>query len=241
MSAQGERRFPRTWRQQAVLVPLVRALRGWYRPRVHGLEAVPADWPVVYVAKHPRTYLYFEIMLLGLLTFWDSGRVPFRPMEKRGTSLHRAPVLSWIRRHVGTVEATEAAALEVLRGGESLLVFPGGSRELYGPPDRLDWKGRHGYARLAAMAGVPVVPVAIAGADQQHPVRIRIGRRGSIWFPPLPLPVPLDYWFGAPLSPPAVAAGPQAVVAFADEVAAAAQALLDRAVLGRRSLWGGEG
>ena len=74
-------RFPTTWRQRAVLVPFARALKAWYRPRVHGLEQVPSDRPVVYVAKHPRTYLYFETMLLGLVSFWDSGRVPFRPME----------------------------------------------------------------------------------------------------------------------------------------------------------------
>ncbi len=229
-------RFPRSWRQRAVLVPLTRALRLWFRPRVHGLAQVPADRPVVYVAKHPRTYLYLEVMLLGLVTFWDSGRIPFRPMEKRGTSLHRVPGLSWIRRHVGTIEATEEAGLAALRGGESLLVFPGGARELYGPGDRLDWRGRVGYARLAALAGAPVVPVAIAGADQQHPVRLRLGRGGSLWLPPVPLPVPLDYWFGAPIAPPPRADAP-AVAAFADEVAAATQALLDRAALERRRPW----
>ena len=130
--------FPRTWRQDAVLVPLARALKLWYRPRVHGLEGVPADRPVVYVAKHPRGYLYLETILLGLVTFWDSGRVPFRPMEKRGTSLHRTPGLSWIRRHVGTIEASEEAALAALAGGESLLVFPGGARELDRRPHRVD-------------------------------------------------------------------------------------------------------
>jgi hypothetical protein len=79
-----------------------------------------------------------------------------------------------------------------------------------------------------------VVPVAIGGADRQHPLRLPLGRRGSLWLPPVPLPVGLDYWFGQPLAPPADAA-PAAVAAFADEVAAATQALLDRAVLGRRS------
>ncbi len=233
-AAAGQGRFPRGWRQRAVLVPLTRALKGWYRPRVHGLEGVPRDGPVVFVAKHPRGWLYLEVMLLGLLTFWDSDRPAFRPMEQRGTSLHRLPVVSWLRRHVGTIEATEQAGLAALRGGESVLVFPGGARELYGAPDALDWRGRRGFARLAALAQVPVVPVAIGGADQQHPLRLPLGKRGSLWLPPVPLPVGLDYWFGQPLAPPADAA-PAAVAAFADEVAAATQALLDRAVLGRRA------
>jgi 1-acyl-sn-glycerol-3-phosphate acyltransferase len=233
MSTDPER-FPRGWRQRAVLVPLTRALRVWYRPRVHGLAAVPVDRPVIYVAKHPRTYLYLEVMLLGLLTFWDSDRPPFRPMEQRGTSLHRLPLLSWIRRHVGTIEASEAAGLAALRRGESVLVFPGGARELYGPADAVDWTGRRGFARLAALAQAPVVPVAIGGADQQHPLRLPLGRRRSLWLPPLPLPVGLDYWFGQALPPPA-SADEGAIAAFAGEVAEATQTLLDRAVLGRRA------
>lgn len=232
----SEARFPRGWRQQAVLVPLARAMKLWYRPRVHGLEQVPRDRPVIYVAKHPRTWLYLEIMLLGLLTFWDEDRVPFRPMEKRGTSLHRLPVTSWIRRHVGTIEATDEAARAALDGGESLLVFPGGARELYGPKDRIAWQGRRGYARIAAAAGVPVVPVAIMGADQQHPARLSLGKGGSLWLPIVPLPVPLDYWFAAPMPPPP-AHDAAAVGGFADEVAAATQALIDRAASERRRPW----
>jgi 1-acyl-sn-glycerol-3-phosphate acyltransferase len=231
-------RFPRSWRQRFLLVPLARLLRFWFRPRLHGLERVPADRPVLYLGKHPRTFLYLEVMVLGLLTFWDSHRPPFRPMEKRGTSLHKAPILGWIRRHVGTIEATETEALRAASGGESLLLFPGGPRELHGPPDRLDWDGRLGFARLAARAGVPAVPVAIVGADQQHPWRIRLGRKHTLWLPPVPLPVRLDYYFGEPIPPPPPDDA-EAIAAFARAVAAATQALLDhgvaeRGVAGRR-------
>jgi 1-acyl-sn-glycerol-3-phosphate acyltransferase len=229
-------RFPRTWRQTAVLVPFARALKLWYRPRVHGLEAVPADRPVVYVGKHPRTWLYLETILLGLVAFWETDRVPFRPMEKRSTSLHRLPGIGWVRRHVGTIEATEAAALEALRGGESVLLFPGGARELYGPSDELAWRGRRGFARIAQAAGVPVVPFAIAGADQQHPARVSLGGRGSVWLPLVPLPVPLDFWFGAPMPPPPPD-DPDALAPFADEVTEATRRLLDRAMAARRHPW----
>jgi 1-acyl-sn-glycerol-3-phosphate acyltransferase len=229
-------RFPRTWRQEALIVPALRALKLWYRPRVHGLDHVPVDRPVVYVGKHPRTFLYLEIMMLSVLSFWDVHRVPFHAMEKRGTSLHRFPGLGWIRKHAGTIEATEEAGLATLRAGESVLVFPGGARELYGPPDVIDWKGRRGYARMAAAAGAPVVPFAIAGADQQHPWRVPLGRSGSLWLPLFPLPVPLDFHFGAPLAPP-LPGDREALAAFADRVAAEASALLGRAASSRRPAW----
>lgn len=232
MSGGGSGAFPRTWRQAAVIVPMARALRLWYRPRVTGLERVPADRPVVYVGKHPRSFLYLEVILMGLLVFWDGDRRPFRPMEKRGTSLHRMPGLGWIRRHVGTIEATEEAAVAALRGGESVLVFPGGARELYGPPDRIDWAGRRGFARIAARAGAPVVPFAIAGADRQHPLRLPLGKAGSLWLPPVPLPVTLEYRFGAPLAPPAAedAAGIAALAARAGADTAALLAGAGRAL-----------
>ena len=105
---------------------------------------MPVDQPVIYVGKHPRSFLYLEVMLLAVLSFWDSGRRPFRPMEKRGTAPHRLPGLGWIRKHVGAIEATEEAGMAALRAGESLLIFPGGARELYGPPDLIDWKGTPG-------------------------------------------------------------------------------------------------
>ena len=225
-------RFPRSWRQRYLLVPMARLLQLWFRPRLRGLEHVPADRPVLYLGKHPRTFLYLEVILLGLLTFWDSHRPPFRPMEKRGTSLHKAPILGWIRRHVGTIEATEEAAMRAAAGGESLLLFPGGPRELHGPPDRIDWEGRLGFAKLAANAGLPVVPVAIVGADQQHPWALRLGRRHTVWLPPVPLPVRLDYWFGPPIPPPPPGDA-AAVAAFARAVADATQALLDRGVAER--------
>ncbi len=229
-------RFPRTWRQRAVIAPFARTLRLWYRPRVHGLEGVPADRPVVYVGKHPRSWLYLEVILMGLLSFWDGGRLPFRPMEKRRTSLHRFPGLAWIRRHVGAIPATEEAALAALRGGESVLLFPGGARELYGDPDRIEWTGRRGFARIAVAAGAPVVPFAIGGADRQHPLRLPLGARGSLWLPPVPLPVPLDYFFGAPLPAPR-AGGAAAVARLAERAAADTRALLARASAARRAPW----
>ncbi|HEX9401837.1 MAG TPA: 1-acyl-sn-glycerol-3-phosphate acyltransferase [Anaeromyxobacter sp.] len=230
------RRFPRGWRQRVVIAPLARALRLWYRPRLHGLEGIPRDQPVVYVAKHPRSWLYLEVILLGLETFWQGERPAFRPMEKRGTSLHRIPGLAWLRRNVGAIEATEAAALAALAGGESVLVFPGGARELYGPPDVLDWRGRRGFARIAARAGAPVVPIAMGGADRQHPLRLPLGRRRSLWLPPVPLPVPLDFVFGAPLPPPRPG-DLDGIAALADRAARETRALLARTTAARRAPW----
>jgi hypothetical protein len=78
------------------------------------------------------------------------------------------------------------------------------------------------------------VPFAIGGADRQHPLRLALGRRGSLWLPPVPLPVALEYHFGAPLPPPP--AGDAAAIArLAERAAAATRALLERASARRRA------
>ncbi|MGB8932886.1 MAG: 1-acyl-sn-glycerol-3-phosphate acyltransferase [Anaeromyxobacteraceae bacterium] len=227
-------RFPKPPRAQwLILTPLRPFLRLWFRPRVRGLELVPKDRPVIFVAKHPRSFLYLETMLLGLIVYWVKRDRPLiRPMEQRNTSIHRAPILGWIRRNVNSVEATEEAGLATLAAGESVLIYPGGGRDLYGPPDRLDWNGRRGFARIAAKARALVVPVVMVGADGQHPWRIPLGGRRSLWFPPFPLPVRLDYAFGTPMEPPS-ADDAEAVAEFAERVAETTQALIDRTLAER--------
>jgi 1-acyl-sn-glycerol-3-phosphate acyltransferase len=219
--------------QAIILTPLRPLLEAWFRPRVQGLDDVPKDRPVIFVTKHPKGFLYLETILLGFIVYWVKRDRPLiRPMEQRNTSLHRTPILGFLRRNVNTVPATEEAGLATLAAGESLLIFPGGGRELYGPPDTLDWYGRRGFARIAAKARVPVVPVAIAGADRQHPLRIPLGGKRSLWFPPFPLPVRLDYAFGAPMEPPPPEDA-DAVADFAERVAEETQALIDRTVAAR--------
>lgn len=221
------------WRQHGALVALARGLRLWFRPTVSGLDGVPRDRPVVYVGKHPRGWLYLETILLGWLAFGDGRRPPFRTLEARGTLPQRAPGLGWLRRNVGAIEATAAAAREALARGESVLVFPGGAREARGPADVVRWEGRRGFARIAAAAGAPIVPFAIAGADHQHPLRLPLGRRLSLWLPPLPLPVRLHLRFGAPIPAPDPR-DREAIAAAAARAAHEAQALLSGAPAARR-------
>ncbi|HVA57725.1 MAG: 1-acyl-sn-glycerol-3-phosphate acyltransferase [Gemmatimonadaceae bacterium] len=220
-------RFQRDGALTHVIIPAARVLaRYYFRARAVGADRIPADRPVIYVAKHPQTFLYLETIMLALFTFWDNARPAIRVLEKTGTSIHRTPVLGWMRRNVNAVPATEEHALAVLAQGESLLIFPGGTRELYGARDTLRWEGRTGFARLAIAAGVPVLPFAIAGADHQHLARISV-RGVSLWVPPFPLPVRLEYRFGHPMMPPA-ATGPEGAdpVAFAGRVQTALRDLI---------------
>ncbi len=79
------------------------------------------------------------------------------------------------------------AALSALAVGEPLILFPEGQISLTGRPQA----GRPGVIRLAALAGVPIVPVALRGAFEAFPRWRRLPRPGRVtvvFGKPLPSP-----------------------------------------------------
>ncbi|HWP35775.1 MAG TPA: lysophospholipid acyltransferase family protein [Thermodesulfobacteriota bacterium] len=155
------------------------------RYRVEGRERIP-EGPVVFVANH-RSHLDIPVLCLAL------GR-PLRFVAKR--ELVRIPFFGWALFLLGhiTVDrrnpeqarlALERAAGRV-RGGLSVLFFAEGTR---GTPELIARSRlaplKKGGIVLALTAGVPLVPVAIAGTERILPkgslavrpgeVRVRIG------------------------------------------------------------------
>jgi 1-acyl-sn-glycerol-3-phosphate acyltransferase len=111
------------------------------------------------------------------------------------------PGLPTVKDHFGLIDPSEPSCLAALRGGEQLLVTPGGSREAQPSRDfyRLRWEGRYGFVRLALATGLPIVPVAVAGGAEAFP-GFR-WRKLSFWSP-LPLPARLRAAVGQPIPVP---------------------------------------
>lgn len=79
--------------------------------------------------------------------------------------------LRWGVVRIGGIRATSSAAIEVLRRGYDILVFPGGDLDALRPfAARYDvhWEGRSGFVRTAAISGVPIVPLATCGSHAQY-------------------------------------------------------------------------
>ena len=71
------------------------------------------------------------------------------------------------------MEGTPENCAQLMRQGESILVFPGGSREVFkrkGEQYRLMWKERLGFARLAMAYRCTIVPFAAVGADDCYDI-----------------------------------------------------------------------
>jgi len=133
---------------------------GVYRVRIRGRDLLPATGGYVLAPSH-RSMM--DIPFAAWLTTRE-----LRYMGK--ASLFRIPVLGAAFRNLGGFEVardgTDRKALrdsmEMLRNGEILLLYPEGTRQ-HGPKIQAL---QPGAAYLALRAGVPIVPVGIAGSEE---------------------------------------------------------------------------
>lgn len=136
------------------------------RVHMHGLENLPpADEPVVYMANHQS---YMDIpALYGYLP------VQFRIIAKE--SLFKVPFMGWHLSRAGNIPINRsnrreamrsiATAVKRIREGTSVVVFPEGTRSRTGELQSL----KVGSFKLAAKAGVPIVPITIVGTCKVLP------------------------------------------------------------------------
>ena len=163
------------------------------RLEVEGLENIPESGGVILAPNH--------ISHLDPPLVAAAVRRPVYFMAKR--ELFSVPVLGWIIRRTHAFPVSRGGAdrkairqaQELLQRGNVLVMFPEGTRS---PDGRLQ-AGELGPAMIAARARVPVVPMAITGANRALP-------RGSVFFRPAKIrvkignPIFCDSATSAPIS-----------------------------------------
>ena len=133
-------------------------------PVFFGLERVPRDRPALFVGNHTLMgMLDVPLMILELLEECDVLVHPLGDRAHFQVPLWRELVASF-----GVIEGSPESCAELMRAGKSILVFPGGGREVFrrkGEKYQLLWKQRAGFARMAAEHRYSIVPFAAVGAD----------------------------------------------------------------------------
>lgn len=169
----------------------------YFRVRLIGMEHVPTKGPALIVANHSGGLPYDGAMLIYAFHRFHPQHRPLRPLVANFVfrSSWMAPVIA----RLGGVRASMGNATELLRRGELVGVFPEGLKgvgKLYRERYRLSNFGRGGFVRLARQAGVPIIPAAIVGAEEIHPVIGKLTRIAQpLGIPYIPI-TPTFPWLG---------------------------------------------
>ena len=163
--------------------------RYWFRVEVEGLENVPAEGGALLVSNHSGALPPDGPMIMQAIR--NEHPSP-RPLYMLGEHWFKGyPGVGMLTNKIGLVAAHPANARRLLRDeGRLVLVFPEGqkgSRKLFWQRYRLRRFGRGGFVKTAMDAGVPIVPVAVIGAEEAMPIfaHVPLLQRltGLIYFP----------------------------------------------------------
>ncbi|MGO4459006.1 lysophospholipid acyltransferase family protein [Streptomyces sp. M-16] len=168
--------------KHVLLGPLLRLL---FRPRIEGLENIPAEGAAIVAGNHLSFSDHFLMpaILRRRITFLAKAEYFTGPgLKGRLTAafFRSAGQIPVDRSGKDAGQAALREGLGVLAGGELLGIYPEGTRSHDG---RL-YKGKVGVAAMALGAGVPVVPCAMVGTFEIQPPGRRIPkiRRVTIRF-----------------------------------------------------------
>jgi len=163
--------------------------RYWFRVDQRGIENVPAEGGALLVSNHSGALPPDGPMIMQAIRHEHPGP---RPLYMLGEHWFKGyPGIGMLTNKLGLVPAHPANAQRLLGDERQLaLVFPEGqkaSRKLFWQRYRLRRFGRGGFVRTAMRAGVPIVPVAVVGAEEAMPIfaHVRALQRltGLIYFP----------------------------------------------------------
>jgi 1-acyl-sn-glycerol-3-phosphate acyltransferase len=236
--------------------------RYWFRVEQEGVENVPADGGALLVSNHSGALPPDAPMIMQ--TIRNEHPHP-RPLYMLGEHWFKGyPGVGMLTNKLGLVAAHPANAERLLRDeGRLAIVFPEGqkaSRKLYWQRYRLRRFGRGGFIKTALRAGVPIVPVAVVGAEEAMPIFAHVPAlqrlTGLIYFPinhafpqfgPLAglmyLPAKFKIRFLEPISFDGYGADDaddlELVQSLAEEVRVRIQTEVDSLLASRQSVWFG--
>ncbi|MDV7242943.1 MULTISPECIES: lysophospholipid acyltransferase family protein [Rhodococcus] len=151
------------------------------RPRIEGLERIPARGQVILAGNHLSIVDSFYLCLLINRPITFVAKSDY--FEGRGL---RGRALAWFFRAVKQIPISRhdpdaakkslEASRRVLDNGGIWAIYPEGSRS----PDGRLYKGKTGVMRIALTADAVVFPVVTSGTREMNPIGKRGLRRGRV-------------------------------------------------------------
>ena len=174
--------------KSVALGPLLRIV---FRPKVEGVDNVPAQGPAILASNHLSyaDWLFMPLTLTRRVTFVAKAEYFTSPgvkgwfQKKFFSGAGQVPI---DRSGANAAEGAMKSAEKILDSGGLFGIYPEGTRS----HDGKLYRGRTGVARLALETGAPVVPCAVVGTDVVAPSGKVFGHwtRPAVRFGP-----PLDF------------------------------------------------
>ncbi len=255
------------WGRSETVVSLMEPIlnfyyRHWFRVEVEGIENVPSEDGALIVSNHSGALPPDAPMIMQAIR--NEHPAP-RPLYMLGEHWFKGyPGVSMIVNKMGLVPAHRENAQRLLHDeGRLAIVFPEGqkgTRKLYWQRYKLRRFGRGGFVRTAIRARVPIVPVALIGAEEAMPIfaHLKLLQKlsGLIYFPLTPsfphfgLAAPLMYLpskfkirFMEPIDmaeyPVETIDDPAEIQVISERIRARIQHQLDDMLATRESVWTG--
>jgi 1-acyl-sn-glycerol-3-phosphate acyltransferase len=232
--------------------PLLEALhRRWFRVTTRDIENVPSEGRALLVGNHAGALPWDGLMLKTTLQLEHPAHRRLRWLSEDFVA--HTPFLGALTTRLGAVRACPENGERLLNDDKLVAVFPEGEKGVGKPWSQryeIQRFGRGGFIKLALRTRTPIVPVAVVGSEETHPMLFRSDRWARWlgvpfmpvtptfpWLGPLglvPLPSRWVIRFGKPIdlsSEPASAAQDSVRVQhLAEEVRSAVQALVKQAL-----------
>ncbi|MDZ7675665.1 MAG: lysophospholipid acyltransferase family protein [Acidimicrobiales bacterium] len=141
----------------------------WFRVEWEGLDKIPSDGGALLIANHAGAIPSdAPVIMHGIETELE------RPVYGLADEVFKKmPVIGTLWSRAGGVLAHPDNAYRLLREQNQLvLVFPEGNKgpaKTFNERYRLRRFGRGGFIQIAMRAGVPIVPIAVVGAEESMP------------------------------------------------------------------------
>ena len=148
------------------IIKMISALQRYYfRPTFLGAENLNPQKPAMYVGNHTIYGVLDSPILIDYL--FNEHKIAVVSLADH---MHfHIPIWKEVVKRVGGVDGIQEYAKEAMRQGYSILVFPGGGREVIkrkGEAYQLIWKQRFGFLKLAQEFGYDIAPFVALGGDE---------------------------------------------------------------------------
>ncbi len=137
----------------------------YFTPTFLGAENIDASRPAMYVGNHTM----YGVLDAPMIIDWLYNEHQVAVVSLADHSHFYLPLWRTVVQKFGAVDGVKEYVREIMRQGYSILVFPGGGREVLkhqGEAYQLIWKERYGFLKLAQEFGYDIVPFAALGGDE---------------------------------------------------------------------------